>query len=63
MMLANPDSFLGQSQTSLNFINDGGQVKGQMDEYGNVKLYDPTKGAPSDTQSRSQNKNTIDEVG
>ena len=35
MVIANPDSFLGHSQTSFHF-SDGRQVKSQLDEYGNV---------------------------
>ena len=43
MVIANPDSFLGHSQTSLHFI-EGAQVKSQLDEFGNVQLYDASKG-------------------
>ena len=42
IIIANPDSFLNHSQTSFNF-SEHRQMKSQLDESGNHKLYDPTK--------------------
>ena len=62
LVIANPDSFLGHSQTSFHFA-DGAQIKSQLDEFGNVKLYDSSKNglARNKTSNLENDGTTVDE--